>query len=241
MLFTVIVPIYNVEEYLGRCVNSILTQTFEDFELILVDDGSQDHCPEMCDAFAEKDPRVRVIHKPNGGLVSARNAGIMEARGDYICYVDGDDWIKPNLLAFVFDRLADTSVPVLAEEIRAAKENNHRVIRTHGKAGDGRRPRIPGTDQRHRFINDIAEILFLSRGAPGVFPAFQRPAFTIHCIHHKKLDPALFNKIGQMMDHSEIFVIAAHGVLGRKREKRNPVMAVNHHVHFPVQGGTPVR
>ncbi|MBR4393087.1 MAG: glycosyltransferase family 2 protein [Oscillospiraceae bacterium] len=110
--FSVILPSYKVADYLEDAVSYILNQTFEDFELILVDDGSQDHCPEMCDAFAEKDPRVRVIHKPNGGLVSARNAGIMEARGDYICYVDGDDWIKPNLLAFVFDRLAGTSVPL---------------------------------------------------------------------------------------------------------------------------------
>ena len=112
MLFTVIVPIYNVEKYLVRCVDSILAQTFPDFELILVDDGSSDRCPEICDAYAAGDARVRVIHKPNGGLVSARNAGIMAAKGDYICYVDGDDWARPGLLAFVRDRLAESPVPL---------------------------------------------------------------------------------------------------------------------------------
>ena len=112
MQFSVIVPIYRVEEYLDRCVDSILTQTFSDFELILVDDGSPARCPDMCDDYAAKDPRVRVIHKPNGGVVSARNAGIMAARGSYICYVDGDDWIRPNLLSFVSNRLSESSFPL---------------------------------------------------------------------------------------------------------------------------------
>ena len=112
MYFSVIVPIYKVEEYLERCIDSILNQTFTDFEVILVDDGSPDRSPQICDAYAKKDQRVRVIHKPNGGLVSARNAGIFAAEGDYITYVDGDDWIKSNLLQFVYDRIAESSVPV---------------------------------------------------------------------------------------------------------------------------------
>ena len=91
MLFSVIVPIYRVAEYLQRCLESILAQTYADFELILVDDGSPDRCPEMCDAYAQKDSRVRVIHKQHGGLVSARNVGIMTASGEYIVHVDGDD------------------------------------------------------------------------------------------------------------------------------------------------------
>ena len=112
MQFTVIVPIYKVEAYLERCVDSILAQTFPDFEVILVDDGSPDGCPQICDAYEKKDGRVRVIHKPNGGLVSARNAGIFAAKGDYITYVDGDDWAKPNLLQFVHDRIAESKAPV---------------------------------------------------------------------------------------------------------------------------------
>ena len=98
MLFSVIVPIYGVEPYLRQCVDSILGQTFEDFELILVDDGSPDGCPAICDDYADQDFRVRVAHKPNGGLVSARQAGTALAQGDYVVNVDGDDWIAPDLL-----------------------------------------------------------------------------------------------------------------------------------------------
>jgi len=97
-MFSIIVPIYNVEEYLEKCIDSILAQTYENFELILVDDGSPDNCPQICDEYAKKDKRIKVIHKENGGLVSARNIGIKNAIGDYICYVDGDDWIVSNFL-----------------------------------------------------------------------------------------------------------------------------------------------
>ena len=96
--FSVIVPIYNVEAYLHHCVESILNQSYEKFELILVDDGSPDNCPAICDAYAEKDCRVKVIHKENGGLVSARIAGASIATGDYVCCVDGDDWVHPHFL-----------------------------------------------------------------------------------------------------------------------------------------------
>lgn len=107
MLFSVIVPIYRVEDFLRKCVDSFLNQTFADFELILVDDGSPDGSPRICDEYAEKDARVRVIHKENGGVVSARKAGIHAAQGDYICFADGDDWVRPDLLAFVGDRIAN--------------------------------------------------------------------------------------------------------------------------------------
>lgn len=96
--FSVIVPIYKVEKYLSKCIDSILEQTYTNFELILVDDGSPDKCPQICDEYAKKDSRIKVIHKQNGGLVSARNIGIKNATGDYICYVDGDDWIVKETL-----------------------------------------------------------------------------------------------------------------------------------------------
>ena len=96
-LLSVIVPAYNVESYLEQCVDSILKQTFTDFELILVDDGSPDRCPQICDSYAKKDTRVQVIHKENGGLVSARKAGLIASMGTYVTYVDGDDWIEPDM------------------------------------------------------------------------------------------------------------------------------------------------
>lgn len=92
-----IVPVYNVEKYLRRCVDSILAQTFTDFELILVDDGSPDGCPAICDEYAEKDSRVRVIHQENKGVSAARNAGLDMARGEYVCFVDGDDEVSEIL------------------------------------------------------------------------------------------------------------------------------------------------
>ena len=95
-MLSIIVPIYKIEEFLPKCIESILSQTFQDFELILVDDGSPDRCPAICDKFAKEDSRIKVIHKPNGGLVSARKAGLEIARGEYIGYVDGDDWIEPE-------------------------------------------------------------------------------------------------------------------------------------------------
>lgn len=104
-VFSVIVPIYKVEQYLHKCIDSILAQTFTDFELLLIDDGSPDNCPRICDEYAEKDDRVRVIHKINGGLVAARNSGVTAAKGKYICYVDGDDWISPKLLETIWNKV----------------------------------------------------------------------------------------------------------------------------------------
>lgn len=98
MLFSVIVPIYNIEKYLKRCIDSVLEQSYSDFELILVDDGSPDNCPEICDEYALKDSRIKVVHKQNGGLVSARKAGISLATGEYVFHLDGDDAICPNAL-----------------------------------------------------------------------------------------------------------------------------------------------
>ncbi len=95
---SIIVPVYNVEPYLDRCVQSIVNQTYRNLEIILVDDGSPDRCPQMCDAWAEKDLRIKVIHKENGGLSDARNAGMNAATGEYIGFVDSDDWIAPEMV-----------------------------------------------------------------------------------------------------------------------------------------------
>ncbi|MBR1676338.1 MAG: glycosyltransferase [Clostridia bacterium] len=94
---SVIVPIYKVEQYLKKCVDSILKQTFKDIEVILVDDGSPDNCPRLCDEFAEQDNRIKVIHKQNGGVSAARNSGLDIATGEYIAFVDSDDYIESNM------------------------------------------------------------------------------------------------------------------------------------------------
>ena len=102
---SVIVPVYKVGAFLDRCVQSIADQTYENLEIILVDDGSPDNCPTMCDAWAEKDRRVKVVHKKNGGLSDARNAGMAIATGELMGFVDSDDWIAPDMYQHLHDLL----------------------------------------------------------------------------------------------------------------------------------------
>lgn len=101
-MISVVVPIYNVEKFLSKCIESILNQTYEELEVILVDDGSPDNCGKICDEFATKDKRVKVIHKENGGLSSARNAGLDIATGDYISFVDSDDYLEPTMYSELY-------------------------------------------------------------------------------------------------------------------------------------------
>ncbi|MBQ6857596.1 MAG: glycosyltransferase, partial [Lachnospiraceae bacterium] len=96
-LISIIVPVYKVEMYLDRCVRSLVEQSYTNLEIILVDDGSPDNCGIMCDRWTEKDRRIKVIHKKNGGLSDARNAGLRIAAGEYIAFVDSDDWIEPEM------------------------------------------------------------------------------------------------------------------------------------------------
>ena len=114
MFFSVIVPIYNIEKYIRRCVDSVLIQSFADFELILVDDGSPDSCGAICDEYAGKDTRIKVIHKKNGGLASARQAGIKEASGDYVFNLDGDDTIVPDALESAYKIICDTGAEIVS-------------------------------------------------------------------------------------------------------------------------------
>lgn len=111
---SVIVPVYKVEPYLDKCVSSIVNQTYKNLEIILVDDGSPDNCPAMCDAWAEKDSRIRVIHKTNGGLSDARNAGMTVATGELMAFVDSDDWIAPDMYEYLYRRLAEDNSDIAA-------------------------------------------------------------------------------------------------------------------------------
>ena len=97
-MISVIVPIYKAEQTLRRCVDSLLAQTHSDFELLLVDDGSPDGSGAICDEYASKDSRVRVFHKDNGGVSSARQVGLDHSRGEYLIHVDSDDWVAPRML-----------------------------------------------------------------------------------------------------------------------------------------------
>lgn len=104
-LVSIIVPIYNVEKYLDQCIKSLCSQTYKNLEIILVDDGSKDKCPTICDTWATKDNRIKVIHKQNGGLSDARNYGIENANGEYICFIDSDDFISPDYIQILLNNL----------------------------------------------------------------------------------------------------------------------------------------
>lgn len=140
-MISIIAPIYKVEPYLRRCIDSILNQTYQDFELILVDDGSPDNCGAICDEYAAKDTRVRVIHKENGGLSDARNAGYEIAQGEFIAFIDSDDWIAPDFLERLHSTLVETGADICECE----------VFRTGGEEVDS----APGTPK----IFDTAEAM----------------------------------------------------------------------------------
>ena len=113
---SVIVPIYNVEKYLHKCIWSILNQEYKNLEIILVDDGSPDNCPKICDDFALKDERIVVIHKENGGVSSAKNSGVERAIGDYICFVDGDDFVESDYVSYLLKLILDCDADISLSE-----------------------------------------------------------------------------------------------------------------------------
>lgn len=134
---SIIVPVYNVEHELSRCVDSILNQSYTNIEVILVDDGSTDRCPSICDAFVMKDRRARVIHKPNGGLSSARNAGLREASGEWILYVDSDDYILNDSCERLIAVGAKYDCDIVSAD--AIREfNGGREYMVHGSLADGK-------------------------------------------------------------------------------------------------------
>lgn len=111
-LISVVVPVYKVENYLDRCVESLVNQTYENLEIILVDDGSPDNCPALCDAWATRDSRIVVVHKPNGGLSDARNAGVLAAHGDYVGFIDSDDYAAPDMYEALYAHMEESGAEV---------------------------------------------------------------------------------------------------------------------------------
>ena len=124
---SVIVPVYKVEAYLNRCVESIVNQTYQDLEIILVDDGSPDRCPILCDEWAQRDKRVRVIHKENGGLSDARNAGLAASTGGYISFVDSDDWVESDFLQTMYDLRQKTQADIAECGVKYIDEHGNQL------------------------------------------------------------------------------------------------------------------
>ena len=121
---SVIVPVYNVEKYIHRCVDSILGQTFSDLELIRVDDGSPDNCPSICDEYAAKDNRVRVIHQENRGLSAARNAGLDVMAGEFVSFVDSDDWLEDSFLEVMLKHIWNEESDIAMCGVRKVWQEN---------------------------------------------------------------------------------------------------------------------
>lgn len=127
---SIIVPIYKAEKYLGTCIASILEQTYSDYELILVNDGSPDRCPEICEEYAKKDSRIRVIHQKNNGSVAAREKGLMASTGRYVTFPDSDDWLDSNMYEYMMQKAVDNDADIVA--VGFIEESNCSIERGNG-------------------------------------------------------------------------------------------------------------
>ena len=150
-LISIIVPVYNMEQYMERCVNSIINQTYSNLEIILVDDGSTDRSPAMCDEYALKDERIKVVHKVNGGLSDARNAGLKVATGAYIGYVDSDDWVELSMYQKLYEACIENDAQVAV--CRYAKAYQDRIER----GGNGRVTAFDRDGILKVYLSDIDE------------------------------------------------------------------------------------
>lgn len=168
-LISIIVPIYKIDRYLGICIESILNQTYQNLEIILVDDGSPDRCPEICDLYASKDERIKVIHKENGGLVSARKAGLMASSGSYIGYVDGDDWVGLGFFHSLYNAInesnADIAIAGFSRDLFSSTKNILNAIPSgvyEGEALDAIKKRMiaDGAFYRHGITTYLWNKLF---------------------------------------------------------------------------------
>lgn len=124
---SVIVPVYKVEKYLDRCVQSLLNQTLKDIEIILVDDGSPDRCPQMCDEYAKADSRIKVVHKQNAGLGFARNTGLEVATGEYVTYCDSDDWLDDNAYEGIYSQCIDDNLDICCFQHRRVDAKGNKI------------------------------------------------------------------------------------------------------------------
>lgn len=127
-LISIIVPVYNTEKYLDRCIQSILAQTYTNFELLLIDDGSTDSSGAICDSYAEQDSRVRVFHKPNGGVSSARNMGLDNALGEWIIFCDSDDWIDAEMYEQMYNAAIQNKVDMVCCGLLVEEKNNKTIL-----------------------------------------------------------------------------------------------------------------
>ena len=154
-MLSVVVPVYNVEKYLDECVSSILNQTAKDLEIILVDDGSTDSSGTLCDIWAEKDSRIRVYHKPNGGLMSAWKHGVRKASGAYVGFVDSDDWIDPDMYEKMLAAADETGAGIICAAFVSEYEDGRQSFAVNNLE--------PGLYNKDRILTEISPYLFISQ------------------------------------------------------------------------------
>jgi len=127
---SIIIPVYNAEKYIGKCLDGVLLQTFTDFECILVDDGSPDNCGKICDEYVRKDERVKVIHKKNAGASSARNSGLDIVQGEWICFIDSDDWVENNYLELMYNNAINNNCELSICGMQSIDENGNIAVKS---------------------------------------------------------------------------------------------------------------
>ncbi len=197
--YSIIVPVYKVEKYLEQCVESVLSQTYRDYELILVDDGSPDGCPQMCDLYSQRDNRIRVIHKENGGLSDARNAGIDIACSDIIIFLDSDDyWDDINALSEINSVARQTDADVIIW-------NHKNLFEASGKIVLNPTPPLSALDLK-REKGKALRMLIESHhyGASACIKAIKRELFLQHDLHFEK------GVVGEDMEWSALLAIYAN-------------------------------
>lgn len=184
-LISIIVPVYNTEKYLPKCIESILAQTYTNFELILVDDGSIDRCPQICDEYAEKDSRIKVFHKENGGVSSARNCGLDIANGEYIGFVDSDDYIEPEMYEKMLHTITESNVDLCICRCKAERPTGDFISESP-------------TDSEERVFSreDTLDFLVHKRLAKYIFPTNK--------LYRKKLFDHNRYKIGKINEDEAI-------------------------------------
>lgn len=174
-LISVVVPIYNVERYLDTCIKSIISQSYNNIEIILVDDGSKDNCSKICDDFKQQDSRIKVIHKSNGGLSDARNAGMKKATGEYIMFIDSDDYIFPGYIEYLYDLIKTNNADISVCQVVEIDENGE-IIEEKG---------IPDTKIVEGTYNCIREFTEnTSIDTPAWRKLYRKSLFSNNCIQY---------------------------------------------------------
>ena len=147
-LISIIIPVYKVEKYLKRCVDSVIKQTYKNLEIILIDDGSPDNCPKICDDYSKKDKRIEVIHKKNGGVSAARNKGLKLSNGDYIVFVDSDDWLEYNFVEEMLTNLRKNKVDYIVCGYNRVYDDKKEIIN-----GNMNKELIPSSNYLIKLLN----------------------------------------------------------------------------------------